>query len=139
MRLFGNREKGLTPWPVQCEDDVRDLLYAMLRASISDIKREEPVPSTALGSKVVDIFSGTARLFIEVKWIGKKGRWKRVSDQIAADIQSYVRHAQCETIVFVVVDAAKDIPDPSLVQTQLSGEQTIQGKRIDILVFIREP
>jgi hypothetical protein len=139
MRLFGNREKGLTPWPVQREDDVRDLLYAMLRASISDIKREEPVPSRALGSTVVDIFSATARLFIEVKWIGEKGRWKRVSDQIAADIQSYARHPQCETIVFVVVDAAKDIPDPACVQRELTGGQTIGGKYIDIFVFVREP
>ncbi len=138
MRLFGDREKHLTAWTIQCEDDVRDLLYAMLRASIADIKREEPVPSKALRSTVVDIFSETANLFIEVKWIGKKGRWKNVEDEIAIDIQAYGKHPHCETIVFVVVDAVRDIPDPALVQSQLSGGQTIGGKHIDIFVFIRD-
>ena len=32
IRSFNNREKGLDPWTISREDDVRDLLYVMLRA-----------------------------------------------------------------------------------------------------------
>src|SRR5690606_3443739 len=67
IRLFCEREKGLTQWPVTREDDVRDLLFAILRASISDIVREEPIPSRAGSHRFVDLCSKTARLLIEVK------------------------------------------------------------------------
>lgn len=78
IRCFTSREKGLTPWPINREDDVRDLLYAMLRAAISDIKREEPVPSRAGTFRVVDLHSGLAKTLVEIKWIGKKGLWRRI-------------------------------------------------------------
>jgi hypothetical protein len=139
IRRFAHRERGLRPWPIDCEDDVRDLLYAMLRCSIVDLHPEEPVPSRGGTSKVVDLASSTARTFIEIKWIGRAGGWKRTVDEIAIDCQAYGRHPDCDLLVFVVVDAVKDVPDPRLMETQLSGSQTIDGKRIDVLVFVREP
>src|SRR5262245_18445394 len=60
IRCFNRREKGLSPWPIDREDDIRDLLYAMLRASISDIRREEPVPSVGGTHKFVDLYSRVA-------------------------------------------------------------------------------
>jgi hypothetical protein len=128
FRAFGNREKGLTAWPITREDDVRDLLYAMLRASISDIKREEPMPSKAGVSRVADLHSSVARTLIEIKWVGRRGQWRRVVDEIHVDIQTYGRHPECDHLVFVVVDAARDIPDPHLVETTLS-----------VVLYIREP
>lgn len=139
IRRFSHRESHLQSWPITCEDDVRDLLYAMLRASLSDIKPEEPVPSRAGRSTVADLLSQIARVAIEVKWIGKPSHWKRIQDEIAVDIQSYGRHPDCQTIVFIILDAAKAVPDPGLVQSQLSGDQVIDGKTIKILAFIREP
>jgi hypothetical protein len=139
IRLFNRREKGLSQWPVSREDDVRDLLYVMLRAAISDIKTEEPVPSRAGTHKFIDIYSQIARLFIELKWIGKKGTWKQVLKQINDDIQSYVAHPCCDTLIFIVIDEAKDIPDPALVERDYTGWQTIGDKEIDIHLYVREP
>lgn len=139
IRLFTNREKGLAEWPITREDDVRDLLFVMLRASIDDIRREEAVPSRAGTHKYVDLCSKVARLFIEVKWISKSGTWKQFVKQINDDIQSYVAHPACETLVFVIIDAAKDIPDPSQLQQEMSGTQVIDGKSVEIYLFVREP
>lgn len=139
IRSFNKREKGLTLWPVEREDDIRDLLYAMLRPAVSDLRREEPIPSKAGTYKFVDLCSNLSRLLVEVKWIGQAGRWKKVLDEIAVDIQSYVAHPSCGTLVFVVVDAAKDIPDPSLVERELSGIQEIGGRRVEVAVYVREP
>ena len=69
MRSFQRREKGLTSWPVSSEDDIRDLLHVMLRAAISDIKREEPVPCRGGTHKFVDLYSALGGVFIEIKWI----------------------------------------------------------------------
>jgi hypothetical protein len=139
IRLFSCREKSLTNWPIQCEDDVRDLLYAVLRASIADIKREEPVPSRAGTHKFVDLCSKVARLFVEVKWIGQRGSWKRILKELADDTQSYVPHPACETLVFVIIDAVKDIPDPALIERDLSCVQVIDNKKVEVVAFVREP
>lgn len=139
IRLFNKREKGLTEWTVSREDDVRDLMYVMLRASIADIRTEEPVPSRAGTYKVIDIYSEIARLFIELKWVGKKGSWKQILKQVNDDIQSYVSHPCCDTIIFVIVDEVRDIPDPALVERSYTGLQTINGKEVDIHLFVKEP
>lgn len=139
MRLFNKREKGLSQWPVNREDDVRDLMYVMLRAAISDIRTEEPIPSKAGTHKYIDIYSRIARLLVELKWVGKKGIWKQILKQINDDIQSYVAHPYCDTLIFVVIDNAKDIPDPALIERDYTGTQNINGKEVNVYLFVREP
>lgn len=139
IRCFSHREKGLISWPVSCEDDVRDLLYTMLRGAVTDIRREEPIPSRGGTSKVADLFSQVARTMIEVKWIGAKSSWKKVIEEIYVDIQTYGRHPECNHLLFVVIDAARSIPDPRVTEDQLSGDQVIDDKNISVMVFIREP
>jgi len=139
IRSFNAREAGLTPWPVGCEDDVRDLLYVMLKPSLFDLVKEEPTPSVAGTYRFVDLCSKASRIFVEVKWIGQKGYWKRILDQIRTDVQSYPSHPSCDTLVFIIVDRVRDIPDPRLVENEMSGEQVILGRRVDVQVFIVEP
>jgi len=139
IRRFNKREGGLACWPISREDDVRDLLYVMLRAAISDVKTEEPVPSRAGTHKFADIVSDLAGVFVEVKWIGKRGQWRNIVKQINDDIQSYSKHPSCETIIFLIIDAAKDIPDPSQFERSISGRQTLDGKSVEIMALVREP
>jgi hypothetical protein len=139
IRSFGNREKGLAPWQIQQEDDVRDLLYVMLRPIIFDLIKEEAVPSRAGTHKFIDLCSNAVKLAIEVKWIGRRSQWRRTVEEIHVDIQTYAVHPSCETLIFVVADAARDIQDPRRMEHELSGEQSILGKRIDVRTFIIEP
>jgi hypothetical protein len=117
----------------------RDLLYVMLRGSIFDIRREEPIPSRADTSKVADLFSQIAKAIIEVKWIAARRQWKKVVEEIYVDIQTYGRHADCRYLVFIVVDAARAIPDPHLIEQRISGGHIIDGKTIKVMAFVREP
>jgi len=139
IRSFNTREKGLSPWIVTREDDVRDLLYVMLRPIVFDISKEEAVPSRGGTHKFVDLCSKAVKIMLEVKWISKTGQWKRIVEQIHVDIQSYITHPACETLIFVIVDSARDIPDPKKLEEELSGEQTINGKLVNIKVFVAEP
>jgi hypothetical protein len=75
----------------------------------------------------------------ESKWLYKTGDWKKVIKQVHDDIQTYPMHHACKHIIFVVIDSAKDIPDPALCQREFSGGQMINGRRIEISLFIREP
>ncbi|MHB1326169.1 MAG: PD-(D/E)XK nuclease domain-containing protein [Thermoleophilia bacterium] len=139
IRSFERRETGLVPWPVRREDDVRDLLYVMLRPALFDLVKEEPTPSLALTHKYVDLCSKASRTFIEVKWIAKKNSWKRILNEIHVDVQCYPSHAACETLVFVIVDTVRDVPDPRLVEQNLSGRQMVREKEIDVRVWVVEP
>jgi hypothetical protein len=139
MRTFDAREKGLQSWTVGCEDDVRDLLYVMLKPALFDLVKEEPTPSLVGTHKFVDLSSKASRIFIEVKWIGRRKRWKAMLGQIQIDIQSYSTHPNCETLVFVVVDSARDIPDPRFIEKEISGKQTIGERRFDIRLYVVEP
>jgi len=139
IRSFNTREKGLSPWKVTREDDVRDLLYVMLRPLVFDISKEEAVPSRGGTHKFVDLCSKAVKLMVEVKWIARTGQWKRFVDEIHIDTQSYIAHPACETLLFVVVDSVRDIPDPKKLEEELSGEQTIDGKLVNIRVFVAEP
>lgn len=138
IRSFNDREKGLSPWSITCEDDVRDLLYVMLRPLLWDIKREDPTPKKAGTHKFVDLCSDGVRLLIELKWIDKPGTWKRRIEEISVDIQSYVTHPSCANLFFVIVDSIKDIPDPVQVAEELTGVQVINGREVDIRVFVCE-
>ena len=139
IRLFNSREQGLKAWEVTREDDVRDLLYVVLRASVSDLQREGPVQSRVGTHKVVDLYSQVARLFIETKWISQSGKWKQIVKQINDDIQAYIADPFCETLIFVVIDAARDIPDPALFERDLSKTHTMDGRSIVVTAFVREP
>lgn len=139
IRCFNSRESGLGSWAVTREDDVRDLLYVMLRGVVGDVRREEPIPSRADTSKVADLHSCVAKTLFEVKWVANRSQWKKTIDEIYVDIQTYGRHPDCRYLVFIIIDAARAIPDPRLVENQLSDEQVIEGKPIKVMVFVREP
>ena len=136
IRSFNRREKGLAPWAVTCEDDVRDLLYVMLRPIVSDIKKEEVVPSRVGTHKVVDLCSQNAGLLVELKWIGKPNTWKRKIEEIQVDIQSYAVHPACDDLVFVIVDSIKDIPDPRLIEHDLTEVQVVANREINIRTIV---
>ena len=139
IRSFNSREKSLQPWMITREDDVRDLLFVMLKSSIFDLTKEEPTPSVAGTYKFVDLCSKASRILIEIKWIGKKGLWKKILDQIQNDIQCYPAHASCQSLIFVVVDAARDIRDPRLMERELTCKQVIFEKQVDIRLYVVEP
>jgi len=139
IRSFNNREKGPTRWEITCEDDVRDLLYVMLRPIVFDIVTEETVPSRAGTHKYVDLCSKAVRLLIEVKWISRPGVWKRIIEQIHVDVQTYVTHPACRDLIFVIVDAARDIPDPRRLEAELTNTQTIGDVVMNVRVIVCEP
>ncbi len=136
VRSFNSREKHLDPWTITCEDDVRDLLYVMLRPRIFDLTKEEPVPSKAGTYKIVDLCSNAVPFLVEVKWVGRRGTWKKKIDEIHVDIQTYARHPASQTLFFVIVDDVGDIQDPRQLERDLTSRQTVDSREIDIVSFV---
>ena len=138
IRSFERRGKGLNPWTITCENDVRDLLFVMLRPVIFDIRKEEAVSAKAGTHRFADLCSDAVPCLIELKWIDKRGTWKRKIEEIYVDMQTYARHPACQNLFFVIVDAVKDIPDPRQIEKELSGLQTIDDLEVKVRVFVCE-
>ena len=136
IRYFNDREKGLAPWTISCEDDVRDLLYVMLRPRIFDIEKEEAIPPKAGTHRVADLCSNHTPFLLELKWIGRKGDWKKKVREIYVDIQTYVKHQASDTIFFVIVDNVRDIQDPRKLEREVTKRQTIDGREVDVVLLI---
>jgi len=136
IRSYNNREKGLAPWVISCEDDVRDLLYVMLRARIFDIGKEEAIPSRAGTHKFADLCSNSVPFLLEIKWIGRKGSWKKKIEEIHVDTQTYIKHPACETIFFIIIDDVRDIQDARKLEQELTKKQTIDGREVNIVLLV---
>lgn len=136
IRSFNNREKGLASWTIACEDDVRDLLYVMLRPRIFDITKEVAVPSKAGTYKIADLCSDAVPFLVEVKWVGRSGTWKKRLEEIYVDIQTYAKHPASRNIFFVLVDSIRDIQDHRQLERALTSPQTVDGKEIEIELFV---
>ena len=136
IRSFNNRGEKLEPWTISREHDVRDLLYVMLRPTIFDIAKEEATPPKAGTYKLADLCSNAVPFLLELKWIGRKGTWKRKVEEVQVDIQSYVTHPASETIFFVIVDAVQDVPDPRKLEREMTAQHTIDGRKVDVVLLV---
>ena len=108
----------------------------MLRPRIFDIKKEEHIPSKAARHRIADLCSSAIPFLVELKWIGSRGTWKRKIDEIYVDIQTYAKHPAGQMIFFLIVDNVRDIQDPRRVERELTSRQTVDGREIDIEVFV---
>ena len=108
----------------------------MLRPTIFDIAKEEAIPSKAGTHKFADLYSNAVPFLLELKWIGRRGAWKKKVEEIYVDIETYVTHPASETIFFVIVDNVRDIPDPRKLERDLTAKQTIDGREIDIVLRV---
>ena len=136
IRSFNNRGPSLASWTIACEHDVRDLLYVMLRPRIFDITKEEPIPSKAGSFRKVDLCSNAVPFLVEVKWIGRRGTWKKKIEEIYVDIQTYAMHPASQTIFFIIVDNVRDIQDPRRLERDLTSRQTVDERMIAIELFV---
>ncbi len=74
------------------EYDVQDLLHALLRPWIRDIRPEEYTPSYAGTSARMDFLLPEYGLVLEVKFVRDQGHGKKVGQELILDISHYQAH-----------------------------------------------
>ena len=94
------------------------------------------MPSKAGTHRVVDLCSNAVPFLLELKWIGRKGTWKKRIEEMYVDIQTYSKHPSSQTIFFLIVDDVQDIQDPRQIEQDLTSRQTVDGKEVDIVAFV---
>lgn len=136
MHPLTHRRKGIQPLSFGNEYDVQDLLHALLRPWISDIRPEEFTPSYAGSSTRMDFLLPTHELVIETKIVRDRAHAKKVGDELIIDIEHYRKHPNCRSLWCVIYDPDQLITNAQGLSADLEGPRTSKEREVRVRVFV---
>lgn len=136
MHPLAHRRKGSTNLSFSTEYDVQDLLHALLRPWIADIRPEEFTPSYAGSSTRMDFLLPEYSLVIETKIVRDKSHGKHLGDELIIDMDHYRAHPACESLWCIIYDPNHFIQNAGGLVRDLEGKSTNNNGALDTRVFV---
>lgn len=136
MHPLTHRRKNAQPLSFESEYDVQDLLHALLRPWVADVRPEEFTPSYAGSSTRMDFLLPAYSTVIELKFVRDRSHGKKIGDELIIDIEHYRRHPNCKELWCVVYDPNNFIPNQEGLRNDLDGTRTTPDGQISVKVFI---
>lgn len=121
---------------VDDEYDVQDLVEGLLRCLYSDVRHEEPTPSSAGSSSRMDLHLREGSTAVEVK-VTATGRGERqIKPELLVDINDYREHPRVEVLVAVIYDLAGTFENPVGFEHDLSGMRDGLDVRVVVVPWV---
>ena len=136
MQPLIHRRKGSQSLCFTSEYDIQDLLHALLRPWISDIRPEEFCPSYAGSSTRMDFLLPAQNLVIETKRVRDKRHASKVGDELIIDIEHYRKHQNADHLWCVIYDPELYITNPKGMVNDLEGMRSTPEGNVDVKVII---
>ncbi len=136
MQPLIHRRKGAQPLLFSSEYDIQDLLHALLRPWISDIRPEEFCPSYAGSNTRMDFLLPAHRLVIETKRVRDKTHASKVGDELIIDIEHYRKHQNADHLWCVIFDPDLYITNPKGIVSDLEGTRTTPEGNVNVKVIV---
>jgi hypothetical protein len=136
MHPLTHRRKGSQVLSFNNEYDVQDLLHALLRPWIQDIRPEEFTPSYAGSSTRMDFLLPAHKLVLETKIVRDRNHAKKIGDELIIDIEHYRRHLDCKNLWCVIYDPNKFITNSGGLKSDLEGKRASKDGELIVKVFI---
>ena len=136
MHPLTHRRKGAQALSFSTEYDVQDLLHALLRPWVADIRPEEFTPSYAGSTTRMDFLLPKHGIVIELKFVRDKGHAKKVGDELIIDINHYQRHPDCRYLWCVVFDQDHLLPNAEGLKNDLEGERSTEEGTVQVRLFV---
>jgi hypothetical protein len=133
---FKFRRKGKSALEISDEYDVQDFIYVMLKGVFPTLQYEDQVSKVGPSSSRADFTISDLGLFIEVKYISKKGKEKIIHNECLTDIQKYGKQDSCQKIIFFIYNAEKCIDNQYAFKTGIGITHSLDGKEIEIITLI---
>ena len=131
-----HRRKGSQPLSFSSEYDIQDLLHALLRPWISDIRPEEFTPSYAGSTARMDFLLPSHNLVIETKRVRDKAHASKVGDELIIDIEHYRKHQNADHLWCVIYDPNLFISNPKGMISDLEGSRSTPDGKVNVKVII---
>ncbi len=136
MQPLIHRRKGSQPLTFSSEYDIQDLLHALLRPWISDIRPEEFCPSYAGSNTRMDFLLPAHNLVIETKRVRDKAHASKIGDELIIDVEHYRKHKHANYLWCVIYDPKLFISNPKGIISDLEGERSTPEGRVFVKVII---
>jgi hypothetical protein len=136
MYHLQHRRKGATSLTFLSEYDIQDLLHALLRPWISDVRPEEYTPSYAGSSTRMDFLLADHSLVIETKLVRDKQQAVRIGDELILDIDHYRAHPGCSILWCVIYDPNHYIQNVGGLVRDLEGVSKNEKGTLTTKVFV---
>jgi hypothetical protein len=135
MHPLTHRRRGAVPLAFSSEYDVQDLLHALLRPWVADIRPEEFTPSYAGSGTRMDFLLPAHKTVIELKFVRDGAHAKRVGDELIVDVDHYRKHPDCDTLWCVVYDPEHLIRNPDGLK-DLEGSRSSKDGMVNVKVLV---
>jgi hypothetical protein len=135
MHPLTYRRKGAEQLRFTNEYDVQDLLHALLRPWVQDVRPEEYTPSYAGRSTRMDFLLPAHELVIETKCVRDRQHAKNVGDELLLDIGHYAAHPTCKKLWCVVYDPEHFLTNPEGL-SDLDGEHKKDDRGMAVRTFV---
>lgn len=136
MHPLTHRRKGSQALSFSTEYDVQDLLHALLRPWVADIRPEEFTPSYAGSTTRMDILLPKYGIVIELKFVRDKNHAKKIGDELIIDISHYQRHPDCRYLWCVIFDQDHLLPNAAGLKNDLEGERSSKEGKVLVKVAL---
>ncbi|PEH21354.1 transposase [Salmonella enterica] len=136
MHPLTHRRKGSQVLSFNNEYDVQDLLHALLRPWVQDIRPEEFTPSYAGSSTRMDFLLPAHKLVLETKIVRDRNHAKKIGDELIIDTEHYRRHMDCKNLWCVIYDPNKFITNSEGLKSDLEGKRISKDGELIVKVFV---
>lgn len=136
MHPLSQRRRGAVALSFQSEYDVQDLLHALLRPWVADIRPEEFTPSYAGSSTRMDFLLPAHRLVLELKLVRDRQHGKKIGDELIIDIEHYRRHSDCDALWCVIYDPGHLLMNAPGLVSDREGKRATPDGTVDVRVFV---
>jgi hypothetical protein len=136
MHPLTHRRKGAQTLSFSTEYDVQDMLHALLRPWVADIRPEEFTPSYAGSSTRMDFLLAKHRVVIELKFVRDRNHAKRIGDELIVDIDHYRRHPDCVHLWCGIFDQDHLLTNAEGLKTDLEGERSTKDGKVQVKVRV---
>jgi hypothetical protein len=114
-----SRDRERPPIVVDDEYDVQYLLGGLLRDLFEDVRPEDPSPNRAGASTRIDFVLKPEQIVVEAKMTRQRLGEREVADELIDDIERYRAHPDSRTLVAIVYDPDRRIPNPKGLEDDL--------------------
>lgn len=135
MHPLIHRRKGSIGLVFSSEYDVQDLLHALMRPWIGDIRPEEFTPSYAGTSTRMDFLLPAYSLVVEMKIVRDRAHAKKIGEELIIDIEHYKRHPDCKNLWCVIYDPEHLLTNAEGFRSDLEGPHSSKEGSVSVRVF----